>query len=132
MTVVGTTRASRLGGRVNLENNTPDFLPISIGFFGIEQTHIGDCVLLVVRCQRWLVWRCVCHFGIERRHYRKLLSALEVRPRKCWAPSSREPLQWSTGLWTTNINQFVEARGFTLEVMGEVQPVMEPLHKCSL
>src|ERR1700733_10293045 len=78
MTVVGPTRARRLGGRINLKNNTRDFLPISIGFFGIEQTHIGDRVLLVVRCQRWLVWRCVCHFGIERRHYRKLLSALEA------------------------------------------------------
>src|ERR1700689_3561756 len=78
MTVVGTTRALRLGGRVNLENNTHDFLPISIGFFGIEQTHIGHRVLLVIRRQRRLIWRCVCHFGIERRHYRKLLSALEA------------------------------------------------------
>src|SRR5271155_2782358 len=78
MTVVGTTRARRLRGWINLENNTRDFLPISIGFLGIEQTHIGDRVLLVIRCERWLIWRCVCHFGIERRHYRKLLSALEA------------------------------------------------------
>jgi hypothetical protein len=35
-------------------------------------------VLLVVRCEPRLIWRCVCHFGIERRHYRKLLSALEA------------------------------------------------------
>src|SRR5437868_14519511 len=78
MTNVGTARTIRLRDRIDMQNNIHDFLPVSISFLGIEQTHIGDCVLLVIRRQRRLVWRCVCHFGIERRHYRKLLSALEA------------------------------------------------------
>src|ERR1700761_5299355 len=86
MAIVGPARTVGLGDRINIENDRGDFLPVSIGLFGVEQTHIDDCVFLVVGRQVRLVWRCVCHFGIERRHYRKLLSALEASTSRMLAP----------------------------------------------
>lgn len=54
--------------RVDAKNNTRDFLPVSAGFFGIEKTHVGDGVLLVIRRQHLLIRSCICNSGIKRRH----------------------------------------------------------------
>ena len=56
------------GMKLAQQSETIHILSVGESFFGIEQTHVSDCVLLVVRCQRRLVWRSVCHFGSERRH----------------------------------------------------------------
>src|SRR5579872_2538076 len=109
MTVVGTTRTIGLRDRIDKKNNTRDFSPVSIGFFGIEQTHISDSVFLIVWCQRRLVWRCVCHFGIERRHYRKLLSALEASTWQMLATIFSRAFALVYRFADNKINKFVEA-----------------------
>lgn len=68
MAVIGTAGASWLGGRIDVENNTRDFLPIGVGFFSIEKTHIGDRVLLVIRRQCRLIRSQIRNFGIKRWH----------------------------------------------------------------
>lgn len=62
--------ASTIGlrDRVDAKNNTRDFLPVSVGFFRIEKTHIGDSMLLVIRRQHLLIRSCICNSGIKRRH----------------------------------------------------------------
>src|SRR5436309_3268131 len=58
-----------------LPGNVRGFRLFEIGVisFGVEKSRICDGVLLIIRSQRRLVWRHIDNFGIERRHYRKLL-----------------------------------------------------------
>jgi hypothetical protein len=70
MTVVGTTRARWLRSRINVENDARHFLPIGVVFFSIEETHIGDRMLLVIRRQRLIIRSQIGDFGMMRWHAR--------------------------------------------------------------
>ena len=73
MTVESTPSAVRIECGIDLKNDTRDFAPVGVICFGVEKTRICDGMLLIIRSQRRLVWRYIDNFGIERRHYRKLL-----------------------------------------------------------
>ncbi|KRQ98854.1 hypothetical protein CQ10_26080 [Bradyrhizobium valentinum] len=68
MAFVSTASTIGLRDRIDAKNNTCDFLPVSVGFFGIKKTHVGDSVLLVIRRQHLLIRSCICNFRIKRRH----------------------------------------------------------------
>src|SRR6478736_2148700 len=73
MTGESTPSAVRIECGIDLKNDTRDFAPVSVIRFGIEETGISDGMLFIIGSQRRLVWRHIDNFGIERRHYRKLL-----------------------------------------------------------
>src|SRR5438067_1444655 len=70
MAFVATTGARRIVGWINVENDTRHFSPIGTVLFGIEQTHIGDRVLLVIRRQRRVIRSQIGNFGMKRWHAR--------------------------------------------------------------
>jgi hypothetical protein len=73
MTIECAASALRIACRIDLKNDTRDFAPVGVICFGAEKTRICDGVLLIIGSQRRLVWRHIDNFGMERRHYRKLL-----------------------------------------------------------
>jgi hypothetical protein len=68
MTLERAARAIRLEGGIDLKDDTGDLAPIRIVGLGIEKTHIGDGVSLVVWRELGLAGRQICNIGIERRH----------------------------------------------------------------
>src|ERR1700754_4815385 len=75
MTVESMASAVRIESGIDLKNDTRDLAPVGVICFGIEETSISDGMLLIIVRHRRVCGRYVCNFGIERRHYRKLLRA---------------------------------------------------------
>src|SRR5262245_42252584 len=67
MTVECTASAIRFKDRVDTENEACGLLPVGVVRFGIEETQIGDGMLLVVSRHHRLTWRYVRNARIERR-----------------------------------------------------------------
>jgi len=72
MTVEGAARTIRLKDGVDTKHNARDIAPISVVCFGIEETHIGDGVLLVVQRELGRAGRQICD-RVVGRHYLKIL-----------------------------------------------------------
>jgi len=72
MTFKSTAGAIRINGGINTKHNARNFTPISIIDLGIQETHIGDGMLLVIRRELGRVRRGICDLGIGR-HCLKVL-----------------------------------------------------------
>ncbi|MDA9489002.1 hypothetical protein XI08_07240 [Bradyrhizobium sp. CCBAU 11361] len=72
MTLESTAGAIRIQGGINTKHNAHDLAPISVIGLGIQETHIGDGMLLVVRRELGRVRRGICDLGIGR-HGLKIL-----------------------------------------------------------
>ena len=70
MALVATLGANKIRVGINVENDTRHFSPIGVVFFSIEETRIGDRVLLVIRRQRLIIRSQIGNFGIKRWHAR--------------------------------------------------------------
>ena len=70
MALVATMGASKIRVGINVENDARHFSPIGVVFFSIEETRIGDRVLLVIRRQRLIIRSQIGNFGMKRWHAR--------------------------------------------------------------
>jgi integrase/recombinase XerD len=61
-------RATRLEGGIDLKDDTGDLSPIRVVCLGIEKTHIGDGVSLVVRPEPGLAGHQICNMDRAARH----------------------------------------------------------------
>ncbi|SCB55607.1 hypothetical protein GA0061098_104624 [Bradyrhizobium shewense] len=73
MAFKSTAGAIRIKGGINTKHNARNFAPISVIGFGIQETHIDDSMLLVIRRELGRVRRGICDLGIGW-HCLKVLS----------------------------------------------------------